>query len=189
MAQEAFIAQVSSACAGSLPASDSQLTVSQSQVYLALLTEAGADLELQGVPARAAALRAQDKVFQRLRWSRSSISRALGVQVRADRTLLAIAPTDLCADVKAATASDYATLAPGSTHVIDALDRLTSLKADTLGRLLTLMKPYTAPSENAAIRRLKVLEVKVAHALAVLSVTGAAHLASVLTTPQSPPAG
>ena len=181
-AQNAFISGISSGCHGTLPATDSQLTVAQGQVYVTVLTEAGADLELQSVPARAAALRAQDRVFQHLRWSRSSIRRALAAQVRADRSLIAIAPSDLCADVKAATTSKYATLAPATTRLIDSLDRLNSINVDSLQQLLTLMKPYTAPTERSAIKRLESLQSKVAHDLQVLNSASASRLAAALTT-------
>jgi hypothetical protein len=96
-----------------------------------------------------------------LRWSSPQLTRAVSSYAGKLRTLSSLTPPAVCADVRAWTASHFATLAPGT----DSFDAVFENVNVTLGEVpAELLAPYERRAEKAMLRASARLEEQLAEA-------------------------
>jgi len=144
---KAFVDQVSGSCQNSLAgARASGGTVAQRGNLSALEAEAQADFSLIAIDTLRAPLAAAVRSLAHLHWSRASVTRGVTAFVRGAREILAIEPTNICADIRAAAGTSFAQLSSTTTRFLHALSRVPS--APSWSRMLKLVAPF----ETALLR-------------------------------------
>jgi hypothetical protein len=90
-----------------------------------------------------------------LRWSNSKLTSAIRVYVGKLKVMATLAPPNVCADVRAWVASGYTTLTPSTIQ----FDKQFMPNWVAVGETPTsLLTPFAAPSQKAALRRTMQLE-------------------------------
>jgi hypothetical protein len=104
------------------------------------------------------------RTVEGLRWSSRTLTRAVHTYAAKFQRLLALAPADICADVKSWVASGYQTLPP-STVAFNKVYYANSIEAEEVP--LRLLAPYERPAQVSLLRRTKRLEAPLANAEAL----------------------
>jgi hypothetical protein len=104
------------------------------------------------------------RTVEGLHWSSRTLTRAVHTYAAKFQRLLALAPADICADVKSWVASGYQTLPP-STVAFNKVYYANSIEAEEVP--LRLLAPYERPAQVSLLRRTKRLEAPLANAEAL----------------------
>jgi hypothetical protein len=99
-----------------------------------------------------------------LRWSSRTLTRAVHTYAARFQRLMALAPADICGDVKSWVASGYQTL-PASTIEFNKVYYANSIEAEEVP--LRLLAPYEGPAQVSLLRATKRLEAPLANAEAL----------------------
>jgi hypothetical protein len=187
-AARAWVAQVKAGCAGTIPSTIANGTKTQQAVYFDLVVEEALDLTLRALhPVDHAAL-VFTKGLDHVHFSRRAFTRAIHDTAAAQRVLLALKPSDLCTDVKAAAAGGFAADAPGTTAFLKGIDRLNPGPTVSVSGVIKTTKPdLLTKSDQAAVKRLRKVDARYIKFSANLGVKWGLRLAKVLLSP--PPAG
>lgn len=111
-----------------------------------------------------------------LHWSSHTLTRAVHSYATKFARLLALAPANVCDDVKAWVASGYQTLPP-STIEFNKVYYANSIEAEEVP--LRLLAPYEGPAQVSLLRRTKQLEAPLANAEALAVETWSAIIRSM----------
>jgi hypothetical protein len=187
-AARAMVAQVKADCGGAIPASIANGTRKQQDVYLDLVVEGAFDLTLRVIQPLAHPATALAKGLEHVRFSKRSFTRAVHGTAKSQLILLAIKPSDLCADVKAAVASQFAADPAGTTAFANRIDRTNPGPMVSVDGIIKKTKSdLVTTRDQAAVKRLKKLDARYVKFSGHLGLTWGGKLGKVLVSP--PPAG
>lgn len=162
-AESAYAANTSSTCKGALAtiASMSSAPAGSSQALLSLGQEIGDDANVQFI------LSAADTPFQHLsqtlsalHWAGGSVINTVKRFVNAENAMLALQPSQLCADaywVASKVSSPPITISPDTTSFIAAYQADSTLANTRLTSLLKLLDAYETPADRGVVTRINVL--------------------------------
>jgi hypothetical protein len=188
-AAKALVTQVQAGCAGSLPASVINGTAKQQAVAFDLVVEGAFDLSLDVVHPLDHAGLTLAKGLDRAHFSKRAFARGIHATAKIQRVLLALKPSDLCGDIKAAAAGGFAADPPGTTAFLKVFERLDSSSGESIPEILKKVNPYLLTTrDRAALKRLKTVDARYQKFSTKLGVKWGAKLGSVLTS-APPPAG
>jgi hypothetical protein len=105
-----------------------------------------------------------ERAVEGLHWSNRTLTRAVHAYAAKFQRLMALAPTDICADARSWVASGYQTL-PASTIEFNKVYEANSIEAEEVP--LRLLAPYEGPAQSSLLRRTKRLEAPLANAEAL----------------------
>ena len=186
-AAKAMVAQVKAGCAGSIPSSIANGTKQQEGVFIDLASEGALDLTVRAIHPLDHAARALSKGFDRVHFSDRAFTRRIHNTGKAQRLLVAIQPSDLCADVKAAAVGGFAADAPGTTAFLKGVDRLDPGPMESVPTIIKKVRAdLLTESDRAALKRLQKVDARFQTFSANLGVRWGADLGKVLTS--APPA-
>jgi hypothetical protein len=187
-AAKALVAQVHAGCAGGLPPSVINGTAQQQAVAFDLVFESAFDLSLDVVHPLGHAALTMAKSLDRVHFSKRAFTRGIHATAKIQRVLLAIRPSDLCGDVKAAAAGGFAADAPGTTAFLKSFESLISGSAQSIPNTLKKIRAYLVTTgDRAALTRLQTVDSRYQKFSTKLVTKWGAKLGSVLTG--APPAG
>ncbi len=156
--QNAYVAQVSSACPAALAGAPVLGSTPQQVGLLKFRSEVGAALEIEALqPVRAATDRIA-VVQERLRFSDPFVQFEVGFYASATPAYLALRVPDLCADARALATSGFTQLTPAGNAFWHDLATLLQPAAVPPSTLLPLMRPYAPAAVATALKRLPVLQ-------------------------------
>jgi hypothetical protein len=156
--ENAYVAQVSSACPGALAGAPTLGSARQRLGLLKFGAEVGAALEIVALqPIRAVTDRIAT-VQQRLRFSDPVVQFEVGFYASATPAYLALTPPDLCAEARALAASDFPKLTPAGNAFWRDLSTLLVPASVPPTTLLPQMRAYAPAAVAAALKRLPVLQ-------------------------------
>ncbi|HEY1565549.1 MAG TPA: hypothetical protein VGF68_00965 [Solirubrobacteraceae bacterium] len=189
LAGKAMLAQVQAGCAGALPASVLHGTKTQQSVAFDVLFEVGFDLSLKlDAPINRAAM-ALGARLDRVRFTKRALRRGAHRLAKIETLFVAVRPSDVCADVKAAAANGFTSDPPGTTRVVGIFYRVL---ATSLGRGPDILKQLPSylitRRDRAALKRLHRLDARNEKLSTSLGAKWSAKLSSVLSPP-APPGG
>jgi hypothetical protein len=189
-AAQALVAQVQAGCAGGIPAADANGTAQQQSVAFDLVFEGVFDLSLDALhPVHAPAL-ALSHAFDRVHFSNRALTRGVHTIAALERALLAQAPSDLCADVKAADANGFTADPPGTTASLKAASKVLSASSGGVKGVLKKLTAYlTSKRDRAALTHLKAVDARYQRFFTRLGARWGNKLGSVLTTAPSSTGG
>lgn len=177
----AFLSRVSKGCAGAIPASVAKTaTPAQGTVVASLAVEADFDLAAAVQHPLSPAVHAELSALRRLHFTRSAIDRDLASGIKAERAALAVKPTDLCADVKAAAAGDFDAVPAATRRFLNTVRKLASTDPILSGALLRMIRPDLPRRDRAAAVRLGRLDRSVGRAASRLVAAQHKRLFAVL---------
>lgn len=108
----------------------------------------GFDLTLDSLhPIDRAAL-ALSHSLDRIHFTAGKLTRGIHATAKAQRAILALKPSDLCGDVKAAAAGGFTADPPGTTAFLAALGRMISGSAEPLPNVLEKVKAYLTTTRD-----------------------------------------
>ena len=185
-AAKALVAQVSAGCAGAIPSSIQSATKKQQAVYIDIVLEAAFDLTLRVIhPVGHAALTLSNRI-DRIHFSARKFTRGLHGTANAQKALLAITPSDLCSDVKAAAAGGFEADAPGTTAFLKVINGVGSGPGVSLADIVKKVRPLLpTQADQAAIKRLKKVDARYQNFSLNLGLKWGAKLATVLVAAPS----
>jgi hypothetical protein len=156
--QNAYVAQVSTACPGVLAGAPILGTSLQRVGLLEFRAEAGAALEIEALqPVRSVTERIA-AIQERLRFSDPVVQFDVSFYASATPAYLALSPPDLCADARALAASDFTKLTPAGNAFWRDLSTLLRPASVPPTALLPRMRPYAPAAVAAALKRLPALQ-------------------------------
>jgi hypothetical protein len=156
--QDAYVAQVSSGCPGTLTGAPTLGSPQQRVGLLKFRAEAGAALEIDALqPVRAVTERIAI-VQERLRFSDPFVQFEVGFYASATPAYLALRPPDLCANARALAASDFTKLTPAGNAFWRELSTLLRPASVPATALLPLMRRYAPTAVASALERLPALQ-------------------------------
>ena len=156
--QDAYVAQISSACPGTLTGAPTLGSPQQRVGLLKFRAEAGAVLEIDALqPVRAVTDRIAT-VQERLRFSDPFVQFEVGFYASATPAFLALRLPDLCADARALAASDFTKLTPAGDAFWSDLSTLLRPASVPSTALLPLMHEYAPAAVASALKRLPALQ-------------------------------
>lgn len=150
-ASTTFVDHVAATCQNSLANLPSQATTAQQDTLAALTAEIGFDIGAATVAPLAGDLRAQSKAFSKLRWTRSTLNRAVATYIKGEGEILSIGPTDLCSDIAAASATNFAQPGQGTISLLNELLTVPDFKDPS--QLQKLMRPFMTSASRAEAKR------------------------------------
>jgi hypothetical protein len=187
-AAKALVAQVQAGCAGAIPATIANGTHQQQGVFLDLVFESAFDLTVRAIHPLDHAATALTKGLDRVHFSKRTFTRRIHDTAKAQQLLLAVKPSDLCADVEAAAAGGFAADAPGTTAFLNGIDSLNPGPTESVPKILkTIGADLVTQSDRAALKRLQKVDARYQKFSLNLGVRWGARLGKVLTS--APPAG
>lgn len=187
-AAKALVAQAQAGCAGGLPASVINGTAQQQAVAFDLIFESAFDLSLDVVQPLDHAGLTLAKGLDRVHFSKRAFTRGIHTTAKLQRVLLAIKPSDLCGDVKAAAAGGFAADPPGTTAFLKSFGSLISAPAQSITDTLKKIRAYlVTKGDRAALKRLQTVDSRYQKFTTTLVTKWGATLGPVLTG--APPAG
>jgi hypothetical protein len=187
-AAKALVVQVQAGCAGAIPSSIANGTNQQQNVFVDLVLEGAFDLTVRALHPLDHAALALGKGLDRVRFSDRAFTRRIHDTAKAQRILLAIQPSDLCADVKAAAAGGFAADAPGTTAFFKGISRLDPGPTTSTPAIIKKIRvDLLTKSDRAAFKRLQKVDARYQKFSANLGLHWGAKLGKVLTS--APPAG
>jgi hypothetical protein len=185
-AAQATVAQVQAGCAGGIPASAVNGTSQQQAVTLDLIFEGSFDLSLAIIHPLQRPAGALTNRLNRVHFSKRALSRGVHQTAKLQRLLLALKPSDICADVKAAAANGFTADPPGTTAFIKSFGPLIASSAHGSPNILKQLTPYLITTrDRAALKRLKTVDAKYQKFAANIGTKWGAKLGSVLTSAPS----
>jgi hypothetical protein len=156
--QDAYVAQISSACPGVLTGTPTFGSSLQRLGLLKFRAEAGAVLEIEALqPVRAVTDRIA-AIQERLHFSDPFVQFEVGFYASATPAYLALRLPDLCADARALAASNFTKLTPAGDAFWRDLETLLQPASVPATTLLPLMRAYAPAAVAAALTRLPVLQ-------------------------------
>ena len=125
--------------------------------------------------------------FDRVHFSNRAFTHRIHNTGKAQRLLVAIQPSDLCADVKAAAAGGFAADAPGTTAFLKGVDRLDPGPLESIPTIIKKVRAdLLTESDRAALKRLQKVDARFQTFSANLGLRWGDNLGKVLTS--APPA-
>ena len=185
---KALVAQVQAGCAGTIPSSIAKGTDKQQGVFFDIIFEGAFDLTVRAIQPLDHASTSLTKRLDRVHFSKRTFTRRIHDTAKAQQLVLAIKPSDLCADVKTAAAGGFAADAPGTTAFLKGILRLNPGPTETVTKILkTIRADLVTKSDLAALKRLQKVDARYQNFSTNLGLRWGAKLGEVLTSP--PPAG
>lgn len=166
----AFVNRVARACPQGFAPLPAHPSATQSRVAQAVLAETMLDFALATAVPFEATTRADARAISGLRWSSARLTAAVARYAAGERASLQ-APGDPCPDITAAAADRFFVMPPTAQRLLHT--RGTGAKAPDLGTLLRLMTPTASLAERGRIAKLRALNTRLQHRLAV-ALTGPA---------------
>jgi hypothetical protein len=150
------LAQIKQECPHSVPDALLQGTQAQRAVWMALFTEAADDLALAEVQPLDDATATEARELDRLHFSKRAVNRDLRQFSHALRLSLTVAPSDLCADVKAAAAGGFRTVPAPTTAFVNHLNDVVNTPSPSFGAVIQDILPdITTKRDRIAMAQLK----------------------------------
>lgn len=118
-------------------------------------------VEVAAYQPEVAAIRAAARALKHLRWSNGKLTRRVAVFVGKLENLAAIAPANICADVKAYAATAFTAAPQATVHFIQLFHAAELESEEVPWRLLA---PYEGPRQAKQVRAIKRMEATVAEA-------------------------
>jgi hypothetical protein len=180
-ADNAFVAGTLHRCAHALAPID-HLRTSPNRIgpALAFGEEIGSDLtvvaNLQGRRALAILARA----ISGLPWSSPGTSAAVKGYLAAQRKLLRLRPSDICADVRALVRSRAEVQPPGTRRWLADFRRVVTMQQTQLSAFVAILERFHGPSDNASLRAVKGLVNRADQAVKRLATSEGEKLVSAL---------
>lgn len=185
-AAKALVAQVQAGCAGSIPASIANGTAQQQAVAFDLIFEGAFDLSLDSLHPVVDAGRALSHSLSRVHFSKPAFTRDIHTIANIQDTLLAMKPSDLCADVKAAAADGFTADPPGTTTALKGFAKvLRPGSKGVTGVLKGLRSDLTTDRDRAALKRLQTVDARYQKFSTNLGLRYGEKLGNVLSPPAS----
>ena len=180
-AAKAAVAQVQTGCPGAIPKSAQDGTGTQRAVVQDLLTEGALDVSLAANEPLAGPLRVVATRLAGAHFSSRALSRAFSRTAQANRFVLSLRPTDLCADVTAAAADGFDADPTATTSALKHVATLSSSHALALSLIPSKLAPYLgATRERSALAHLKTLNGRYVSAIQGTELTWERKLGSAL---------
>ncbi|HEY1715127.1 MAG TPA: hypothetical protein VGG07_19650 [Solirubrobacteraceae bacterium] len=180
-AAKAAVAQVQAGCAAAIPKAAQHGTGTQQSVVQDVLVEGALDVSLAANHPLAAPLRQVATRLAAAHFSSPALTRGFQNTARANRLVLSLTPTDLCADVKAAAAAGFAADPPGTTAALKRIARLSSAHGLGLSLIPSKLAPYLVTArDRGALAHLKTLNARYVTAIQGGELTWERKLGSAL---------
>jgi hypothetical protein len=160
-AAKALVAQVQAGCPGGIPSTVINGTSQEQAVAFDLVFEAAFDLSLDVVvPVRQPGL-ALAKGLDRVHFSTAAFTRGIHGTAKIQRNLLALTPSDLCGDVKAAAANSFTADPPGTTAFLAAFQKALTPPSTKITNVLKKLSGYlTSARDRAALKHLQKVDAR-----------------------------
>jgi hypothetical protein len=148
-----YISSISGKCGGVLAAlAHAPASSLNRQALLAFGFEAGGDLDAVGVyPSARPALGRLSAGVASLRWSSAGIRRVVSGYLAAERRLLAVAPSNLCADAHVLAASHGTRISRGTAAFVSKFAHRLAAASKAATAFLTVLGRYASPSDRRLI--------------------------------------
>ncbi len=187
---DAAIKLIKHGCPNVLPASLDTGPKRQQTVSMQMLNEAAYDIALvASQPIDHAAL-VEAAGLDRLHFSRRAADRDAREIARGQRLTAALKTSDLCGDLRAATANGFTSVPPGTRHFLAVVNRAFSIPAPSFGDLAMDLGPYlTTRRDKAAVKRVRDLARRYTEFAFTLGLNAGGKLVSVLTGAPDPLGG
>ena len=180
-AAKAAVAQAQTGCASAIPRSAQDGTGTQQAVVQDLLSEGALDVSLAVNHPLAGPLRTVATRLAAAHFSSRALTRGFQNTARANRLVLSLTPTDLCADVKAAAASGFDSDPPGTRAALKHVSTLASVHGLGLSIIPSKLAPYLVTTrDRSALAHLKTLNARYVTAIEDRELTWERKLASAL---------
>jgi hypothetical protein len=175
------VAQVQAGCAGAIPRSAQRGTGTQQSVVQDVLAEGALDVSLAANRPLAGPLREVATRLAAAHFSSHALTRGFQNTARANRLVLSLTPTDLCADVKAAAAAGFDADPPGTTGALKHIATLSSAHGLGISLIPSKLAPYLVTTrDRGALAQLKTLNARYVSAIQGGELTWERKLGSVL---------
>ncbi len=185
-AVKAMVAQTKAGCAGQIPASIANGTAQQQAVVFDLIFEGAFDLSLDALHPVVHPGRALSRSLAHVHFSKHAFTHAIHVIANTQSTLLALKPSDLCADVTAAAANGFAADPPGTTAALKGFAKVVAPPAKGItGVLKGLKSDLTSDRDRAALKHLQTVDARYQKFSTNLGLKWGAKLGNVLSPPPS----
>lgn len=180
-AAKAAVAQVQAGCPGAIPKSAQEGTGTQQAVVQDLLTEGALDVSLAANQPLAGPLRVVATRMAGAHFSSRGLSLAFRRTAQANRFVLSLRPTDLCADVTAAAAAGFDADPPATTSALKHVATLSSSHGLDLKVIPSKLAPYLAGArDRSALAHVKSLNTRYEKAIQGVELTWERKLGSAL---------
>lgn len=177
----AFIGHVKAQCPNALPATLLDGGGPKRNVYTQLFTEASYDAGLAALTAEGDAIASEARALDRIHFSKRAVTRDVRNLARSQRASIALAPSDVCADIAAAAAGGFAMVPPGTTQFVSRVLNALAQPAPSFNTLLADIRPYVVSRQDvAAIKRMRALGVRYTDFIAGLGIDAGGKLADAL---------
>jgi hypothetical protein len=181
----AAIAQIKHQCPNALPASLLDAGEAQRTVYKQLFTEGAIDIALAELQPVGDATTTDAEALDRIHFSKRGVNRDIRELARSQRAEVALAPSDLCGDIKVAADGGYMHVPPASTRFIDHVDNVLAGPAPSFNQLVDDVRPYVPTRHDAgAIKHLRALGIRYTSFVEGLGIDAGTKLADALSGSQ-----
>lgn len=155
---DALIKHISNTCPRSLPGSTRTGSAAQQATWTALTGTAWFELALAEFDPVRRAIQRELGALQSLRWTIPALNRATRRYVHAGRALLALPRPDLCAETKAASASQFTVVPPKIARFVQAANASGASSQPSLSDLAASMKQFVTRQDAAKVADLHRLD-------------------------------
>jgi hypothetical protein len=185
-AAKALVDQVQAGCAGGIPASIANGTAQQQAVAFDLIFEGAFDLSLDSLHPVVHPGQALSRSLARVHFSKRAFTRDIHAIAKIQGTLLALKPSDLCADVKAAAANGFTADPPGTTTALKGFAQVLSPTTKGITAVLKgLTSDLTSDRDRASLLHLQTVNARYQRFSTNLGLKWGQKLGNVLSPPAS----
>ena len=177
----AFIAQTKAQCPNALPATLLDGGPAQRTVYQQLFTEGAFDLAIAQLQATGDATTTEAEALDRIHFSRRAVNRDIRQLARSLRAEVALAPVDLCADIKTAADGGYKQVPTQTTQFVNHFENTAAEPAPSFDQLVQDIQPDVVTHRDAgAVKHMRALGIRYTSFILGLATDSGSKLADAL---------
>ena len=177
----AFIAQTKAQCPNTLPATLLDGGPAQRTVYQQLFTEGAFDLAIAQLRATGDATTTEAEALDRIHFSRRAVNRDIRQLARSLRAEVALAPVDLCADIKTAADGGYKQVPTQTTQFVNHFENTAAEPAPSFDQLVQDIQPDVVTHRDAgAVKHMRALGIRYTSFILGLATDSGSKLADAL---------
>lgn len=175
------IAQIRAQCPNALPAKLLDGGETQRAVYKQLFTEGALDLALAVLQPIGDATTTEAEALDRIHFSRGAVNRDIRRLARSQRAEVALAPSDLCADIKVSADGGYMQVPPATTRFVNHVENVAAGPAPSFNQLVDDVQPDVRTRRDAAaVKHMRALGIRYTSFVEGLAVDAGSKLSDAL---------
>ncbi len=179
---DAQIADFKQQCGSALPATLLDGGQAKRTVYRQLFTEGSFDLGLAALQPVGDAIATEARALDRIHFSKRAVNRDVRELAGSQRASLTVAPSDLCAHIKAAAQAGFTGVPAASMQFIDRVQNLTAAPSPSFNQLVDDIRPDVVTHRDAAaVKRLRGLGIRYTDFVFSLGIDAGRKLADALS--------